>query len=141
MIGTPNIMAKVSRSRRSCWTSLTMMARKPPPEAARHMVSASRARCRCASPHEMDEHVLERGLRLFPVDAARRGSGSIAASSASRSGPQTCSVAPKAAAAVTPGASRSLAASRSAPGPVAMKATRPDCSMISSAVPRAISSP
>src|SRR5580765_6849917 len=62
MIGTPNIMAKVSRSRRSCWISLTMMARR-----RCHMSAVERVVARPS--HQMDEYVFERRLGLFPFEA------------------------------------------------------------------------
>src|SRR6476620_8964155 len=61
MIGTPNIMAKVSRSRRSCWISLMMMARR-----RCHMSAVERVVARSA--HQVDEDVLESRLGLLPVE-------------------------------------------------------------------------
>src|ERR1700749_1982116 len=61
MIGTPNIMAKVSRSRRSCWISLTMMARR-----RCHMSAVERVVV--GSSHEVDEGVLEGRFGFLPVE-------------------------------------------------------------------------
>src|SRR6266540_4122010 len=70
MIGTPNIMAKVSRSRPSWRTSLVMMA----PSRRRKPLGSGIEGIVARLSHEMDEDVLERGLGLFPFD---RGIGAI----------------------------------------------------------------
>src|ERR1051325_5045211 len=64
MIGTPNIMAKVSRSRPRWRTSLGMMA----PRRRRKPVGSSIERIVACLSHEMDEDVFKRGLGLFPFD-------------------------------------------------------------------------
>src|SRR6188474_1613642 len=64
MIGTPNIMANVSRSRPSWRTSLVMMA----PSRRRKPVGSSIERIVACLSHEMDEDVFERGLGLLPFD-------------------------------------------------------------------------
>src|SRR5512144_363059 len=70
MIGTPNIMAKVSRSRPSWRTSLVMMA----PSRRRKPLGSGIEGIVARLSHEMDEDVLERGLGLLPLD---RGVGAI----------------------------------------------------------------
>ena len=122
MIGTPNIMAKVSRSRRELAHLLGHDGAEPAQEAHRDVLRPSSALSR-ALPMRWMKTSSSVGSASSHLIAGSARQGAIAASSsASRSGPQTCSVAPKAAAAVTPGASRSCAASRSAPGPAATKA-------------------
>src|SRR4029453_13646629 len=64
MIGRPNIMAKVSRSRPSWRTSLVMMA----PSRRRKPLGSSIERIVASLSHEMDEDVFQRWLGLLPFD-------------------------------------------------------------------------
>src|SRR5690349_13585629 len=69
MIGTPNIMAKVSRSRPSWRTSLVIMApsrRRKPAKLPFSIVTRLS--------HQVDEDVLQRRFGLLPLD---RGIGAI----------------------------------------------------------------
>ena len=106
MIGRPNIMAKVSRSRRAAappwrsWRRAAAGSRAPSAQASSALSRALPIRWMktSSSVGSASSHLIEGSARQ----------GSMALSSAARSGPQTCSVAPNAAAALTPGASRSL---------------------------------
>src|SRR6185312_17137765 len=62
MIGTPNIMAKVSRSRRNCCSSLRIIA-----TSRAHMSILQCVVARLS--HQVDEHVLEGRLGLVPREA------------------------------------------------------------------------
>src|SRR4030095_9696220 len=64
MIGRPNIMAKVSRSRPSWRTSLVMMA----PSRRRKPLGSSIERIVACLSHEMDEDGFQRGRGLLPLD-------------------------------------------------------------------------
>ena len=81
----------------------------------RVMRRCSRRRRLCA--HQLDEDVLEASARPRSSGTGSRRKGAIAASSAVRSVPLTCSAGPKGATISTPGLPASSCASRSAPGP------------------------
>ena len=89
----------------------------------------------------MDEDVLQRGLGLLPFD---RGIGAIGLDGLEQRLAVGAADMQRRAEGRRGGDARRVAqltASRSAPAPDATKAIRPDALMISSAVPRAISSP
>src|SRR5260221_2348603 len=71
MIGRPNIMAKVSRSRASCRTSLVTMApsrRQKPPSQTGGLLRSSVQSIVAGPSHQMDEDVFQRRLGLLPLD-------------------------------------------------------------------------